>query len=133
MSIKPIKKSADRTISNSNFALEQKVSEILLEIQIKGDTALYNFCEKFDKYKGKNLKVSKNQIKSAYENLDLKVVRSIRAAAERIEQFAIAQKDTILPLKTELSPGVTIGHQIIPISSSASYVPGGRYPLPSSH
>lgn len=132
MSIKPIKKSTDTTISNSNLALEQKVSEILSEIQIKGDTALYNFCEKFDKYKGKNLKVSKNQIKSAYENLDLKVVRSIRAAAERIEQFAIAQKDTILPLKTELSPGVTIGHQIIPISSSASYVPGGRYPLPSS-
>ncbi|MDD4568926.1 MAG: histidinol dehydrogenase [Tepidanaerobacteraceae bacterium] len=132
MSIKPIKKPNHTIDYVDDIKLREGVSDILSEIQNKGDTALFNFCEKYDGFKGDSLKITKNEIKSAYKNLDPKVIQAIKNAARRIEQFALIQKEAILPKEVELSPGITLGHNILPISSSASYVPGGRYPLPSS-
>jgi len=132
MSIKPIKQSNSQTNFEDNLQVREKVSNILSEIRKKGDMALFNFCQKFDGFEGGNLKISSEQIQSAYKNLDSEDIQAMKKAAERIEQFAQFQKESILPREVELSPGVTLGHHILPISSSASYVPGGRYPLPSS-
>ncbi len=132
MSIKQIKRPTSEANFINDSGLREKVSTILSEIQNKGDTALFNFCEKFDGFKGESLKVSTKQIESAYESLDTEIIQAIKIAARRIEQFAQVQKEAILPREVELSPGITLGHHILPVSSSASYVPGGRYPLPSS-
>lgn len=132
MSIKQIKKPICKTDFVDECDVRERVSAILSEIQKKGDTALFKFCEKYDGFKGENLKVSANQIEAAYEKLDPEVIQAIKTAAQRIEQFAKVQKEAVLPREVELSPGITLGHHIIPVVSSASYVPGGRYPLPSS-
>jgi histidinol dehydrogenase len=131
LSITPIKKPI-KTAFEDDSKLREKVSSILAEIEKQGDKALFNFCYKFDGFKGESLKISAKQIESAYESLDAEIIQAIKKAAKRIEQFAQVQKGSILPQQIELSPGITLGHHVIPISSSASYVPGGRYPLPSS-
>jgi histidinol dehydrogenase len=132
MSIKLIKK-PNRTIEYvDDSKLREGVSAILSEIHNKGDAALLNFCEKYDGFKGESLEITKNQIDSAYKKLHPEVIKAIKNAARRIEQFSLIQKEAILPCEVELSPGVTLGHHILPVSTSASYVPGGRYPLPSS-
>ena len=46
-----------------------------------------------------------------------------------VRAFAEAQLATLLPLETEIRPGVVLGHKHIPVSCVGSYVPGGRYPM----
>lgn len=132
MSIKIIKKPNSEIKSENNSQIREKVSDILLQIQKNGDEALFEFCRKFDNYQSKDLRISSKQIQDAYEHVDSEYIKALEAAAYRIKKFALYQKETIKPLEIELSAGVTVGHRIIPVSSSASYVPGGRYPLPSS-
>ena len=48
---------------------------------------------------------------------------------ENVRLFAQEQLKTLLPLETEIRPGVTLGHKHIPVNSVGSYVPGGRYPM----
>jgi len=132
MSIVPVKKPIKSTIKDKDEVLQQQVSDILKTVQNKGDSGLYYYCEKFDKFTDKNLKLSEKQIRSAYDSLDDGIYESIKQAAKNIEQFAQIQRESIVPKVIEIAPGITLGHNILPISSSASYVPGGRYPLPSS-
>lgn len=132
MSIKIIKKPNSEIKSENNSQIREKVSDILLQIQKNGDKALFEFCRKFDNYQSKDLRISSKQIQDAYEHVDSEYIKALEAAAYRIKKFALYQKEAIKPLEIELSAGITVGHRIIPVSSSASYVPGGRYPLPSS-
>lgn len=132
MSIKIIKKPNSEIKSENNSQIREKVSDILLQIQKNGDEALFEFCRKFDNYQSEDLRISSKQIQDAYKHVDSEYIKALETAAYRIKKFALYQKETIKPLEIELSAGVTVGHRIIPVSSSASYVPGGRYPLPSS-
>jgi histidinol dehydrogenase len=132
----------------------EKVSFILNEIREKGDLSLIDFCRRFDglvygsgtTFEGDGiyddytsardqkspLKVSHEQIQKAYDSLDPQIIADLKYAADRIRQFAIIQKEALAPVEKEVSPGVVLGHRIIPINSCAAYVPGGHYPLPSS-
>lgn len=64
--------------------------------------------------------------------MELQTIKDISIAAERIKKFAEIQKESITTIKEEVSPGVILGHRIIPVHSCGAYIPGGRYPLPSS-
>ncbi|MDX2115987.1 MAG: histidinol dehydrogenase [Planctomycetota bacterium] len=55
----------------------------------------------------------------------------LERAAERIRAFAEAQRGALRPLRVEI-PGGEAGHDIVPMESAGCYVPGGRFPLPSS-
>ena len=60
-------------------------------------------------------------------------IEDIRQAAANIETFARAQKETVGELKDfSPSPGITLGHKVIPVDSCCCYVPGGGYPLYST-
>lgn len=50
---------------------------------------------------------------------------------DRIEAFAVAQRNSIVNVETEI-PGGKAGHTIAPVAVAGCYAPGGRYPLPSS-
>jgi histidinol dehydrogenase len=129
--LKYIKKSAGKPAEDI-FEVKERVSQILLEIRQKGHKALLEFCGRFDGYNGNDVKISKDEIDRAYKIVDPEVINDLKRAAERIETFARIQKNSISPVEEEISPGVILGHRIIPVSSCAAYVPGGRYPLPSS-
>ncbi|NLL99063.1 MAG: histidinol dehydrogenase [Tepidanaerobacter sp.] len=111
--------------------VRQKVFNILEDVRKNGDQALIEYNKKFDDYTG-NLRITADDIKRAYDSLDEQVIKDIRFAAERIRRFAEIQKDSMREVKEVVSPGVILGHRIIPVQSCATYIPGGRYPLPSS-
>lgn len=78
------------------------------------------------------MRVTEDEIRKAYDAVPTHIIEDLKFAAERIEEFALLQKKSIAPLEKEVSAGIILGHRIIPVSSCGAYVPGGRYPLPSS-
>jgi histidinol dehydrogenase len=107
------------------------VKEILNDVKKNGDNAVLKYNKKFDNNKNKKFKVSKTQIKSAYEKVDKETLKQLKFAAKNIEFFAKKQKSQLKDFKLKTNFGI-IGQKIIPINKVACYVPGGNYPLPST-
>lgn len=109
------------------------VADIICEVRQRGDEALRDFAKKFDNAELKDIRVTKEEIDRAYGQVDDKVVDSFKKAAEQITFYAKAQLDCIKPLDVQ-SPiaGVELGHRLIPVDGAGLYVPGGRFPLPST-
>lgn len=109
------------------------VADIICEVRQRGDEALRDFARKFDNAELKDIRATKEEIDKAYGQVDDKVVDSFKKAAEQIAFYAKAQLDCIKPLDVQ-SPiaGVELGHRLIPVDGAGLYVPGGRFPLPST-
>ncbi|MGL4484983.1 MAG: histidinol dehydrogenase, partial [Anaerovoracaceae bacterium] len=126
-------KSSTATSDESNLVLRQNVKEIIEDIKSNGQPALLRYCKIFDWSHRKNLKVSKTEIKEAYEIVGKDVVEDISSAISNIEKFAIRQKGSLTEIKDfEVSAGIFLGQKVIPVESCMCYVPSGKYPLFSS-
>jgi sulfopropanediol 3-dehydrogenase len=121
----PIKAEDRRKIS-------EVVSQIILEIEKDGISAVRRYSEKFDGWNPSSFRVSEGEIQQAKKTIDPQLARNIDFAREQVEKFAKLQKQTLKEFSTETLPGVTLGQKHIPINSVGSYVPGGRYPLIAS-
>jgi histidinol dehydrogenase len=107
------------------------VRRILAEVRKGGDAALLRYAAKFDGLaKGQRLLVSREEMKAAWEATTPKLQAAMMVARGNILGFAEAQ----LPKEWMISPvtGVKTGQIVRPLSSAGCYVPGGRYPLPST-
>ncbi|MDD4650969.1 MAG: histidinol dehydrogenase [Methanothrix sp.] len=107
------------------------VNEIILEVENKGDEALFALTEKFEGAALDDLLVSEEEIEAAYEMVDERLLEALSNAADNIYQFHRLQKERQLWM-TEIAPGVTVGQKTVPIESVGAYVPGGRASYPSS-
>ncbi|MBI2547961.1 histidinol dehydrogenase [Candidatus Woesearchaeota archaeon] len=107
------------------------VKQILNEVKINGDEAVLKYTEKFDRQQLKSLELSQEQIKKAYEKVDKKTLSMLKKARENIRYFAEKQFAQYTNFETTKDE-VILGQQIIPLTRVGCYVPGGRYPLPSS-
>ena len=118
-------KEAGRCVQTENRSLEVTVAEILETTRSGGDEALLDYSERFDGVRPV-LRVDRERIKAAYDEVDPAVKEAISFAAARIEGFAIRQKECIKGLEYEISPGVTLGHRLLPVASCGCYVPAGQ-------
>ncbi|AFL89835.1 histidinol dehydrogenase [Terriglobus roseus DSM 18391] len=109
--------------------VEPTVRKIMQEVQKKGDKALLKFAEKFDSLQG-HLRVTAGEMLDAWNATPEPLQQAMQIAAENIRSFAEQQKPD--EWTTENTPGVTVGQIIRPLESVGCYVPGGRYPLPST-
>jgi len=109
----------------------KRVKKIIKDVRANGDGAVRKYTEIFDKIKLKNLRVSKKEIREAYKKVDREAVKAVRKAAENIEGFAKRQLKQFKDFEYK-KDGVILGQKIIPIEKVGVYVPGGRYPLPST-
>ncbi|MDI9370186.1 MAG: histidinol dehydrogenase [Synergistaceae bacterium] len=125
-------KEAESRAPKEDLVLEGLVAEILESIRIGGDEALLDCSERFDRVRPLSLRVTREEVESAYDSVPPDVVATIEFAADRIRDFAVRQRGSLGDLEYEISPGVTLGHRLIPVASCGCYVPAGRYPLPSS-
>ncbi len=112
--------------------LEQSVADILSLVKEKGDQALYELTEKFDKVdlRLQGLKVQAEELTQAYELVDEDFLASIRLAKENIRKFHEKQKRN-----SWLDPqedGTILGQLIRPLQRVGIYVPGGTAAYPSS-
>ncbi len=107
------------------------VKDILENVKISGDKAVFEYCRKFDNLDINELEISDDLIRKYYDELDKKVVDSLRKASENIRCFAEKQFSQLNDFETVISNN-KLGQKIVPIETVGCYVPGGRYPLPSS-
>ena len=75
-------------------AVDKTVRKILSDVRLKGDKAVVQYTEKFDRLKltPAQLRVKPEQIKQAYEKADPEVVESLKYAAGRITAYHEKQK-----------------------------------------
>jgi histidinol dehydrogenase len=115
----------------STARVEPVVRRILAEVRKNGDRALLKYAAEFDALeKGQGLLVSRDEMKAAWEQTPPKLQAAMMVARGNILAFAEAQ----LPREWTISPvaGVKTGQIVRPLGSVGCYVPGGRYPLPST-
>jgi len=115
----------------STGQVEPVVRRILADVRQLGDAALRKYAKKFDGLTpDRPLLVYRDEMKAAWEATSRTLQAAMRVAQANIRAFAEAQK----PAEWMISPapGVSTGQIVRPLASVGCYVPGGRYPLPST-
>ena len=107
---------------------EQAVRQIINEVRSRGDAALFDYTAKIDGVELTSLEVGKEQITSAYQEMDAELVSALKLAAERIRSFHLTQKDAIWRVITRQGSGQLIR----PLERIGVYVPGGTACYPST-
>lgn len=125
-------KKAERNLGEEKASVEQVVREIIRNVQQSGDKAILDYTSKFDGITLDSVRVPREALKEAYAKVAPETIENLKFAAARIRDFAEHQKSCLKELRYEITPGVTLGHRLVPIESCGCYVPAGRYPLPSS-
>ena len=110
-------------------AFERRVAGIVNRVRAGGDAALNDFAKRFDGVTAP-LEISREEMQREAGRVDPKVRRALRLAARNIARVAFRQ----IPKHWDLtvSPGVSVEQRVEPIGRVGCYVPGGRFPLPSS-
>lgn len=108
--------------------LEQAVEQIVGEVRRKGDAALLDYTLRIDGVKLDSLEVGKQQIASAYREVDRELVSALKLAAERIRSFHVDQKNNVWGEFTSSDSGQLIR----PLQRVGVYVPGGTAAYPST-
>ncbi|GHD05440.1 histidinol dehydrogenase [Tianweitania populi] len=125
-------KEPKRDTAADTAAIETTVKDILSAVQTRGDAAVREFSNKFDKSELDRFEVTAEERQAALDGLDKQTRADTEFAIDNVRRFAQAQLATILPLEVELMPGLHLGHRVIPIERVGAYVPGGRYPILSA-
>ena len=119
--------------SPANYvSYESAVKEIVENVRLKGDEALFSYTKKFDKASldSSNLVVTDEEIKKAYEEVDETLLKVIRKSLVNIRSFHEKQLQNSWFESND--KGVILGQKVTPIENVGVYVPGGKAVYPSS-
>jgi histidinol dehydrogenase len=109
--------------------LMRRVAAIVERVRRTGDHALIAYARKFDRLDGA-IEVTRQEIERGAAQVDRSVRKAMTMAARHIRR--VAEKQRPRSWKVSPAPGVTIEQRVLPLDRVGCYVPGGRYPLPSS-
>ena len=110
--------------------VEGIVTDIISNVIARGDAAILEYCEKFDKATLQSLEVTAEEIDEAFSLVDDEFIGIIREAAENIREFHKRQVRNSFVISEK--DGVVIGQKVIPIEKVGLYVPGGTAAYPST-
>ncbi len=124
--------SNDEIFARENIApdVEGIVAEIIANVIKNKDSALFEYCEKFDKATLTSLEVSEQEINEAFESVDSEFIEILKEAAQNIRAFHERQLRGSFIVNE--SDGVVTGQKIMPIEKVGLYVPGGTAAYPST-
>jgi len=128
--LKQGKSGAERSEDDAN--VRSVVESTLKEIDTRGDAAVREFSEKFDKHSPESFRLSDEQIQALIARVSDSDMADIRFAQQQVRNFAQAQRDSMKDLEIETMPGVILGHKNIPVQSVGCYVPAGKFPMVAS-
>ncbi len=111
-------------------SVEDVVAEIIKNVRERGDAALFEYCERFDKAKLESLAVSEAEIDEAMSLVEPKFLEILEKAAANIRIFHERQVRNSFIIND--CDGVVIGQKIIPVDRAGLYVPGGTAAYPST-
>lgn len=112
--------------------VRQTVEGIITDVKARGDTAVRDLSEKFDKWAPDSFRLSPEQIAEVVASVSPRTIEDIKFAQVQIRNFAQKQRDSMHDVEVETLPGIVLGHKNLPIDSVGCYVPGGRYPMVAS-
>lgn len=111
--------------------VEPAVRRIVSDVKRNGDRAVRRYATRWDGLgKGESLRVPEDEIHKAWEQTDPELKAAIEQAAGNIRRYAEWQAPQ--EWRREVESGISIGQLVRPLESVGCYVPGGRYPLPST-
>ncbi len=124
-----------RLLERRNVRVEEAeatAGRILEDVRQHGDRALIRYTWKFD---GVDLRqvgftVSREEVRRAYREVPYGVVEALRVAARNIR--AVARRQLPRPWLETNGAGVRVGQLVRPLERVVGYIPGGRFPLPST-
>ncbi|MEX1214953.1 histidinol dehydrogenase [Saccharospirillum sp.] len=125
-------KSPERNAQSDSTSVESLVADIIQSVRERGDEAVRDFSEKFDKIRLDTFEVSMEDREQAVARLDPQTRADTQFAIDNVSAFAKAQLGSLSEINVEILPGVHMGHRNIPLDRVGCYVPGGRYPLLSA-
>jgi len=110
--------------------VSDKVEDILSQIKKKGWESLVNICQSLDGIAP--FRINPKDMTKAWRDLSQDLKDALKMAEKNIRTFHRAQRDIFKTFECDVADGIKAGIRFIPVKSTAIYVPGGRYPLPSS-
>lgn len=117
---------------NSYGDFESRVNDIIQNVREKRDEAIFEYTLKFDgaTINQDNIRVTEEEIKEAYEQVDPKLLDVIRKALVNIRDYHAKQKQYSWFDSDE--SGIILGQKVTPLKTVGVYVPGGKAVYPSS-
>lgn len=111
---------------------ERVAARILAEVRRHGDRALVRYAKKFDgvDLREVGFEVSRKEIRAACQNVPRGFVAALRVAARNIR--AVAKRQLPRAWSASTTSGVKVSQIVRPLERVACYIPGGRFPLPST-
>ena len=126
------RKALDRVLARDR-AIDRRfagrVAAIVEQVRGRGDPALFGFARRFDGV-APPLEVGLDEIRAQARLVSPEVRQAIHLAARHIARVAARQLPK--PFSLHVSPGVSVEQRVEPLARVGCYVPGGRFPLPSS-
>ncbi|TXI00122.1 MAG: histidinol dehydrogenase, partial [Rhizobium sp.] len=111
----------------------QAVERIVADIRVRGDVALLELTNQFDRRSVANvaeLEVSAEQRKAAWDSQPAELRAALENAAKRIRAYA--EHQALAPFSFADEHGNQLGQMITPLDRAGLYVPGGKAAYPSS-
>ena len=117
---------------NSYGEFESRVNDVIQNVREKRDEAIFEYTLKFDgaTINQDNIRVTEEEIKEAYEQVDPKLLDVIRKALVNIRDYHTKQKQYSWFDSDE--SGIILGQKVTPLKTVGVYVPGGKAVYPSS-
>jgi sulfopropanediol 3-dehydrogenase len=119
-------------VEEADAKVRAAVEGMLADVKTRGDAAIRELSEKFDKWSPPSFRLTPQEIDRAIAQVPKRDLDDIRFAQAQVRNFAQKQRDSMHDIEVETLPGVVLGHKHLPISSVGCYVPGGRYPMVAS-
>ena len=122
--------------ADTDTAIEQRVADILADVQLSGDAAVLHYTALFDGLKVDSmgaLELTHDELKAAFESIPAAQREALQAAAHRVRGYHEAQKKASgESWSYRDADGSLLGQKVTPLDRVGIYVPGGKAAYPSS-
>ena len=122
--------------ADTDAAIEQRVADILADVQQRGDAAVLEYTQRFDGLQAadvKALEITQAELQAALDSLPAVQREALQAAAARVRQYHEAQKKASgESWSYRDEDGTLLGQKVTPLDRVGIYVPGGKAAYPSS-
>jgi histidinol dehydrogenase len=122
--------------ADTDVAIEQRVADILSDVQARGDAAVLAYTQRFDGLAAASmaeLELTQAELKAAFDALPAAQKAALQAAASRVRRYHEAQKAASgESWSYRDEDGTLLGQKVTPLDRVGIYVPGGKAAYPSS-
>ena len=122
--------------ADTDAEIEQRVADILADVQQRGDAAVLEYTARFDGLQVggmAELELKQDELKAAFDSLPEVQKQALQAASARVRSYHEAQKRASgQSWSYRDADGTLLGQKVTPLDRVGIYVPGGKAAYPSS-